>query len=556
MAESSSLINLRSVLDFSSKMNDSLEDNFIISSTMLSLMGKLKIPKISAFVKDQDKFKHIFNKGLDFPFSDISFENAEYFFRISPTDEQYQELFDNGLRYIIPLQHRDSTLALIAIGDNLFKTHYSDEEIEYAKIICSIAANSLQIALSYQTLQQEQKMTLLKNQVLNTLMEISNDFSSFSDLNKILQGFSLNLMGQLMVSKFAIFRYENSNFVEIVNRIGKEVPNILLEKTKSLGKISFFNNLPKEIAAQFHHFTGYTLAPMISNNQIKGIIFIGKRLDSKDFSEENFQFIEIITNTLTVALENHRLFLEAIEKKKIDIDLNLALEIQRKLLPKNNPAIEGYDIYGTSIPSKKVSGDYYDYIKINKDETLIIIADISGKGIPAALLMANLQAAIRSIANLGLTLNTMLHNINSLLYENSAPEKFATLFIAKLNAKKNSFEYINAGHNPPLLINNGSVVKELIEGGIILGIIPDIPDFESETIQLSHGDRILLYTDGVTEAMNDKDEEFGLEKLEEIVKLDFGSSEKTVENILSAIKKFTQNQIQFDDITLITITKN
>ena len=172
---------------------------------------------------------------------------------------------------------------------------------------------------------------------------------------------------------------------------------------------------------------------------------------------------------------------------------------------------------GKSIPSRAVGGDYFDFVKLNQYETLIIIADVSGKGLPAALLMANVQAAIRVLAPLKLTLKEIINQINSLVFQNTSPDKFITFFAGILNNQKNTFTYINAGHNPPIHISKDKDVTMLTEGGLILGFLSDNFEYFVGEVSLNRGDMICMFTDGVTEAQDIHTNEYSEERLLEFV---------------------------------------
>lgn len=556
MSEGASIINLESILAFSTKLNDALDIQFILSSAMLSLMGKLKIPKICAFTKENDKFRQFLCKGSVEQFDDLYYNNIEDLYKIPLDNSEYYQLFNSGFRYILSLKHGNEIIAILAFSDNFHKSPFSLEEIEYLKIVGVVTSSSLANANNYQNILKEKNLTDKKNLLLTTLMEISQDFSNFSSINQILKMFSYHLMGQLLVNKFAIFIKENNNFNEVINKFECSFPDNFIHNLFKIKKITKSEELHFDLSKDVESCNISVISPMIYRNELKGYVLIGKRLYNTDFTPENLIFIEVLANTLTGALENYRLFQEEIEKKKIENELNLALEIQKNLLPKENPKIDGYDIYGTSKPSRAVGGDYFDFVPVNENEHLIIIADVSGKGIPASLLMANLQAAIRTIAPLNLPLNTLLKNLNSLLYRNTSTDRFVTLFISKINNLENTFEYINAGHNPPILINSKNELKELTQGGIVLGIINDVPDFESETLILKSGDRILLYTDGLSEALNTSKEEFGTDRIFRFFQKTLNlKSQEITENLLSVLHNFVGHAVQYDDITLITIQK-
>jgi sigma-B regulation protein RsbU (phosphoserine phosphatase) len=557
MIEQNPIINLEAILDFSSKLNDTFDYNFILSSAALSIMGKLKVSKITAFINKKGQFEQVLSKGVNEHFDNLHFHFENNFYRIPQDSGEYYPLLKAGLHYLIPLKHHNQISAVIAFSKSLLGRNFTEQEVEYTKIIASITAASLINASNFEKLLSEKNTADKKSLLLATLMEISQDFTVFSSTMQIFKLFSLHLMGHLLTNKYAVFLKDpNQEFTEIINRFDKDVPTSFLRSLESITNVTKSEELGSKIPIDLKDCCISAVAPMKYQNEIKGYVLIGKRYDNSSLSDENLLFIEVLSNTLTGALENYRLFQEEIKKEKIENELNLALEIQKNLLPHENPKIEGYDIFGVSQPSRAVGGDYYDFIQINKDEFLIVIADVSGKGVPAALLMANLQAAIRTLAPLDLDLNRMLININSILYQNTTSDKFVTLFLAKLNSEEDSIEYINAGHNPPLLINSQKKIRELVEGGIVLGILSDIPLFHQDKIYLSHVDKLLFYTDGISEAMNSQKQEFGTDRLENFIYNDQSQSAKDMaENLLAKVDQFVGNAEQHDDITLITLIK-
>jgi sigma-B regulation protein RsbU (phosphoserine phosphatase) len=288
--------------------------------------------------------------------------------------------------------------------------------------------------------------------------------------------------------------------------------------------------------------------------KVKGILVIGNKLTGESFSEENLLFIEALGNIAISALENERLFKQEIEKKRLDNELTMALEIQKKLLPKEIPVIPGYNIAAISIPSRYVGGDYYDIIKLPDGNIIIAIADVSGKGMPAALIMANVQAALRILSNLSTDIADIILQINNIVYQNTSEDKFITFFCGIINPSKQTFRYINAGHNPPILINKENVVYNLDKGGLILGFMEKPFEYQSEVINLNSGDIVFFYTDGVTEAQNQQSEELGIEASVNII---LKNKEKTVNNLLDAILanvfNLSKNGTEHDDITCILL---
>lgn len=555
MSSNQSIINLESILNLSTKLNDSHDINFIYSSAILSLMGKLKVSKVCGFLLQEQEFRQVICKGsttnLKFPL----FEIPSSFSKIEKENGNYQTLLENDYKYILPLRNKSDSIGFIALGQSLQNIPFTDEQIKYAEIVGLVATSSLMNSQNFNKLLNEKKQVEKINILLETLMEISKDFTSFSSVRQILERFKFHLMGQLSINKYAIYLKEGRFYKELVNRFDKDIPHNFFEQLEKYSKITPAHHLKNELPTDLANCCITAISPMFYQSELKGFVLIGKKLTNGELTQENLLFIEVLSNTLITALENHRLFLEEIEKKKLENELHLALEIQKNLLPKSSPKIAGYDIEGISRPTKAVGGDYFDFIKINDKKWLIVIADVSGKGVPASLLMANLQAAIRTVAPLDLSLNSILKNINTLIFENTSPEKFITLFIAEINNEDNLFRYINAGHNPPIYINQKYQSRELSEGGLILGIIKEIEDFEQGEIKLENGDIIFCYTDGLSEAYNG-DEEFGIDRIQNILTTKAqNTSSEIIEEMLKEVQNFSGEKEQYDDITMITIKK-
>jgi sigma-B regulation protein RsbU (phosphoserine phosphatase) len=216
----------------------------------------------------------------------------------------------------------------------------------------------------------------------------------------------------------------------------------------------------------------------------------------------------------------------------------------------------GYDLYGTSIPCRLVGGDYYDFIELPDGNLLIAIADVSGKGMPAAMLMANVQAALRVLSPLGLPLRELITRINEVVYHNTAADKFVTFFSGILDPVTGLFKYINAGHNPPVLLKMNGDMSCLTEGGIILGIADNMYHYTEGSVMLNEGDVLLLYTDGVTDAMNKDDHDFGEIRLQsELIDNKNSTSDMIIDAILKSIWNYMENTPQFDDLTMVVLKR-
>jgi sigma-B regulation protein RsbU (phosphoserine phosphatase) len=295
------------------------------------------------------------------------------------------------------------------------------------------------------------------------------------------------------------------------------------------------------------------VVPMQLQSKTRGIILLGSRAGNREFFDNDVEYIYSVGNLAIISLENNRLFLEALEKQKMEEDLLIARDIQRNLLPSTLPEYDKYDIAAMNVSSKQVGGDYYDVIPIADEKFYIAIADVSGKGVPASLMMANIQAFLQVICQQGMKIDEATAMINDLVTANTSEGRFITFFWGYINTKTNTLTYVNAGHNPPYLLRGDEVIK-LTKGGIILGVVKTFVPYIFEEVELKKDDVILLYTDGVSEALNLEFEEYSEERLESVAK---SLMSKSANEILNGIKEdvqiFTQGNLQSDDITMIVI---
>ncbi len=548
------LINLESLLELSVRLNTSQDAVFILNSVLLSLMGKLKLSRASVLIPNDDKTKFNFyiSKGR------YELDEIEYFeidnFKEFQTDKYPENiLMNNGFKFCIPIKHQNKTLAVLCFGSKYFDESLTEEEKYYIQLVAIITANAMQVVNDRLLLIKAKTNLEHRNQLLQTFFEMSRDFSTLLTRKQILQRLSHHLMGQLMVNRFAVYLCdENSCMEPIINRFEANPEICDLSSFCDIKKTLILNKPEIESVYYFKNIIFNIISPMIIQGHVRGLLVIGKKMNGESYNEDNIQFIEALANTAIAAIENERLFEQEIEKKRLDSELELALEIQKNLLPKKVPSIHNCDIAGISIPSRFVGGDYFDYITLDETHLLIAIADVSGKGMPAALLMANVQASLRSLAPLKLPLTELILRINLVVYQNTTADKFVTFFCGIFDCEKKSFNYINAGHNPPLLLRKSGEFIELREGGLILGFTDEPFPYSEGNTTLNKEDILLFYTDGVTEAQNDNQQEFGEDKLKVIMLNNKSDSAVRIMNrIITEVQSYSENKEQFDDITLI-----
>jgi sigma-B regulation protein RsbU (phosphoserine phosphatase) len=284
-----------------------------------------------------------------------------------------------------------------------------------------------------------------------------------------------------------------------------------------------------------------------------GIINIGSKLSQKVYSQEDLNLLMTVASQTAIAVENSRLY----EKEKtftlMQEEMRLASKIQLDWLPKDPPDVPGFDIAGKMIPSELVGGDYYDFIRIDNQRLAISIGDVSGKGLSAAMLMANLHAVVRSQTFTNPIPAECMKQTNRLVFESSNEEMFITLFYGILNTEDSSFEFTNGGHNLPILVNGGGKEQLLDTEGLVIGINDNVK-YGTGKISFKKDDVLVLYTDGISETFKDDNEMYGEQRLTELIKLvsHLGSRE-IIDRILEDITRFSSKKIAHDDMTLVVI---
>jgi phosphoserine phosphatase RsbU/P len=334
-----------------------------------------------------------------------------------------------------------------------------------------------------------------------------------------------------------------------INLVGWMLKNQKPLLTNNLAEDERFKGAEKESA----QIRSLLAVPLTLKNKIIGIICVFNKKDNSDFTPDDQRLLAIIAIQSAQTIENARLYEEERKLLVLEEDLRTARRIQQSLLPKENPQIPEIEIVGHSIPAREVGGDYYDFVSIDPTHLGMVIADVAGKGTPAALLMSNLQASLRGQAVINRSVKETVSNANLMLSQFMDAGKFITLFYGILNIPDKTLTYTNAGHNYPYLLDRGGKVKTLEEGGTVLGILKKA-EYQEAIVRLEPGSILLLYTDGITEAFNNQDEMFGEEKLLKLLQDNRSlSAQMLSDKIVDEVLRFCGAIPQADDITLVVM---
>jgi len=294
------------------------------------------------------------------------------------------------------------------------------------------------------------------------------------------------------------------------------------------------------------------VAPIISNDEVIGVF----DLESDQFnaySEDDLEVLMMLASQVAIIIEKVMLHEQLIEKKRLEGQLEVARQVQLALLPPHDPEIAGYDISAYNFPTEEVSGDYYDWVRIFEDQIGIVIADVSGKGVPAAILMAFLRASLRAASHIGYATHISMAKVNYLLWESIERNQFVTAFYGILDSLKGTMAYSNAGHNPPLLLNGAGTSRYIDKGEQPLGMFAKTR-YHEYYLEFEPGDVLVLYTDGATEANSPSGEEFGRERLAQAVKDNYDKpAREMIASLQLAILEWTDNAGATDDVTFFII---
>ncbi|HZJ45981.1 MAG TPA: GAF domain-containing SpoIIE family protein phosphatase [Pyrinomonadaceae bacterium] len=294
------------------------------------------------------------------------------------------------------------------------------------------------------------------------------------------------------------------------------------------------------------------VAPIISNDEVIGVFDLESD-ELNAYSDDDLDVLMLLASQVAIIIEKVMLHEQLIEKKRLEGQLEVARQVQLELLPARDPDLPGYDISAYNYPTEEVSGDYYDWVPIYEDQIGIVIADVAGKGVPAALLMAFLRASLRSASHTGYATHISMAKVNYLLWESIERNQYVTAFYGILDASNKTLSYSNAGHNPPLLLTADGRTKFIHRGEQPLGMFRDTR-YHEYYLSFDPGDMLVLYTDGATEALSLAGEEFGRERLAAAVK---ASAHLTARELVSSMEKsvldWTQGVGATDDITFFVI---
>ncbi|MCH8556927.1 MAG: PP2C family protein-serine/threonine phosphatase [Balneolia bacterium] len=541
---------------------ESHDPDFVTNNLLLIVMGKLLTPKAAILLRDEKSGEMYVasSKGRTGLAPDVRFhcppENCPVDKPVYEIDEicdiMPEAVRESGLKLFFTIRTSTEHLGYLCIAPKIGKGHYPAEELNFIENLVIISAVALSNSMLVSRLKSANRELDQKVQELNTLFDISREFNAMVDRSQMLNVFRFTLMGQMFVRRFFfLMRMEGKPQIVIQHGLKGQVSNEAKEQILNMDaeylEVSAMDN-PPEFLVQ----NEIIALVRVSFQDERAVLGISKRANNESYTRSDYNFLISLGNLAFLSIQKTFLLESRIEKERMEEELTIARTIQNMLFPSPIPKPKPFDIAAINVPSRQVGGDYYDVLCADEKQLYLAIADVTGKGIPASLLMANLQAMLHVLSPLDLDLAATTGKINNIIYKNTPIDKFISFFWGRIDLESMVFEYCNAGHNPPVLWNaEKSSIEHLSTGGMLLGALETMMPYESGTVHLNRGDVVIMFTDGISEAMNEQDEEFGEERIAELLEEHHQKTAGEIQRIiLDEVKAFCKGNYG-DDITML-----
>jgi len=423
---------LHDLFEASRRLDSLTNFDSIIGQMLLSLMGRLMIQKSVFILMDEAKGElclckakglNQFNEGAVIKYNKLpeDFCKVEELEKNEPLKDYLES---ENLEVLFPMMKSGRLMGLIAFGKRLTSREYEKDEINYVSSLLSLSASSIENALFIGEINSINRGLDRKNQELQTLFELGKELNSTLDQDIIVRQFGYALMGQMMVGRFLIYIKTNGSLKIFHNKgySNEQVESIApcLKELAELSETMLVQDKRDKLNKMLGMAQIAAVIPLSIQGENKGALCIEERRGKEQFSDDDLQLLHTMGGQVIISLENARLFKESLERQRLQEELNIAREIQQGLLASDFNIADGWKIFGKNVPSREVGGDYFDVIKLDNGNIALAIADVSGKGAGASLLMSNLQASLRALINVETNLDSMVARINNILYQNTS----------------------------------------------------------------------------------------------------------------------------------------
>ncbi|HEY8459333.1 MAG TPA: SpoIIE family protein phosphatase [Blastocatellia bacterium] len=552
MSSSLDASRLEALLESAQLLHSSLNIDDLLRHLLRSVMGRLLVSKALIAVEEEGTMRVALARGLP---------------KLSVSEKFNEEIARAlGLDLILPIGDIAHPTGFLALGRPLNR-RVTDEDIEFLRALLGIAASGIENATAHAEANKLNQALDQKVQELKTLLDLVRGLTSNLEPDDVAQLLVLTLAGRWAVRRYALIAWKKGH------------PVVLRMKGMELHELANYERFEEQIlkmteAVRVADMPESDLKTILREEQVEvvfpidagdhttgGIVVLGPRPGNLSYAESDLEFGMGLVAQAAVAFENSWYFREAIERKKVEQELALAASIQQNLFPARLPKMPGMELAARNRPARTCGGDYYDSLRISGQTHLICVADVSGKGLPASLLMSNMQATMRALLGRIPSLTELATITNSLLYAATPDNKYVTAILVELDPESGKGRYVNAGHQDCLLMRAGGEAEWIKSTGAPLGLMtPDIIEtmapYAEQSFELRPGDMLVLFSDGVTEAQDEDENEFGEERLAEFLRpIRHEPAETIVDKVFCEIDRYAGSAPQYDDITLFVIKR-
>lgn len=545
------------LLESAQLLHSSLNLDDLLRHLLRSVMGRLLISKSLIAVAEDGAMRLALVRGLP---------------KLSVGQEFDERLARSmGIETILLIGDESKPVGLLGINSPASKK-IGDDELEFLKALLGIAASGISNARAHSEAQQLNHELDQKVQELKTLLDLVRGLTGTIEPDEVAQLLMLTLAGRWAIRRYALIAWKKGH-PPVLRMKGMELSDLDNYESfgidvESLDDAVRIADLPEcSLKTLLREEQGEILFPIKAGDETTGgFALLGPRPGNLSYSESDLEFGAGLTAQAAVAFENAWFVRETLERKKMEQELALAASIQQNLFPSQLPKLEGYDLAARNRPARTCGGDYYDALEFKTSDgaccQLICVADVSGKGLPASLLMSNMQATMRALLGRIPSLTELASHTNALLYATTPSNKYVTAILVELDPVTGKGRYVNAGHTDCLLLRANGEAEWLKSTGTPLGLMdPNLvklmTPYEEREFELHAGDSVALFSDGVTEAQDEDENEFGEQHTADFIRpIAQEPASSIVEKVFDEIDRFAGNAPQYDDITLFVIKRN
>jgi phosphoserine phosphatase RsbU/P len=459
---------------------------------------------------------------------------------------------------VIPLFRRGEVFGAIECLDKHGGEAFSDADFDRL----DVAVDQIAFALDSVLLLEETERRALEKEVL---LEVSKSLSGRLDLDDVIEAIFAGLREVVNYDAAAVYLVNRATqALGLVSSIGyPEGSDDAFRIQVGQGIVGWVAKTGEPvIVPDVKRDPRYVVARSATRSELAAPLRVGGRTigvfnlesDHDDaYHEGHLELLSAFAAQAAVAVERAQLLRDLVERRRLERELAIAREIQLSFLPAGSPDVPGFDLAGTTLPHDEVGGDYYDFIPVSETRLGLAIADVAGKGIPAALIMAGFRMSLLAEVRNEFAIRAVMRKVNSLLHESTERDKFVTAFYGVLDFRNHVLTFSNAGHNPPILRHRDGSMEYLMDGGLALGVMPDSL-YEERPVALRPGDLLVLYTDGVSEAESPHGDQFGTARIEQaMARMAHRTAQEILDALVEEVREFAGERGQSDDLTLLVV---